>query len=126
LRHAIAIGEGLSRLGVLLGGPPLSLVDMLLSQLKGVQEHDVPLVVCPSQEGGGSFVFLEMWVVPFRSLYSPFLGCFGFFFVFFCNGWQGFHHFLAIFPQKEKDWYDIEHTSLKGMTKRKKAQPPFT
>ncbi len=69
---------------------------------------------------GGSFVFSEMWVVPFCSLYFSFLGCFGVFFFFLWNGWQGFHDFLAIFPQKEKDWYDVEHTSLKGMMKRKK------
>ncbi len=30
---------------------------------------------------GGSFVFLDVWVLPFCSLYSPFFGCFGLFFI---------------------------------------------
>ncbi len=35
LRHAVAVGEGLSRLGLLAGGPPLSLFDMLLATTGG-------------------------------------------------------------------------------------------
>jgi len=31
LRHAVAVGEGLFRLGLLLGGPALSLFDTLLA-----------------------------------------------------------------------------------------------
>ncbi len=31
LRHAVAVGEGLSRLGLLAGGPTLSSFDMLLA-----------------------------------------------------------------------------------------------
>jgi hypothetical protein len=30
---------------------------------------------------GGSFVFLDVWVLPFYSLYSPFFGCFGLFLI---------------------------------------------
>ncbi len=44
MRRVVAVGEGLSRLGILSGGPPLSLFDMLLAT-EGVQELD--LVVCP-------------------------------------------------------------------------------
>jgi hypothetical protein len=32
LKHVVAIGEVSSRLGILLGGPPLSLFDMLLTK----------------------------------------------------------------------------------------------
>ncbi len=122
----LAIGEGLSRLGVLLGGPPLSLVDMLLSQLKGVQELDVPLVWSTLPTRVGSVVFLDVVPSILFLVFTLFWVLWVLFCFVFCNGWQGFHHFLAIFHQKEKDWYDVEHTSLKGMTKRKKAQPPFT
>jgi len=46
LKHVIVVSEGLSRLGVFLGGSPLSLFDILLT-IRGVQELEVPLVVCP-------------------------------------------------------------------------------
>jgi hypothetical protein len=42
-----------------------------------------------------------MWVIPFHSLYSPiFLGVL--WFIYFSKWLAGFHHFLAIFHQKEK------------------------
>ncbi len=56
LKHAIAVGEGFSKLGILSKGPPLSLFDMLIAR-KGVQKLDFPLVVCLL---GGSFIFLDM------------------------------------------------------------------
>jgi hypothetical protein len=63
LKHAVAIGEGLSKLSMILsGGPSISLFDMLLAT-GGVQELDVPFVFCPFgcfALLGGSFVFLDM------------------------------------------------------------------
>jgi len=56
LKHAIAVGEGFSKLGILSKGPPLSLFDMLIA-IKGVQKLDVPLVVCLL---GGLFIFFDM------------------------------------------------------------------
>ncbi len=115
----------MSRLGVLLGGPPLSLVDMLLSQLKGVQEHDVPLVVCPSQEGGGSFVFLEMWVVPFRSLYSPFLGCFGFFLCVFLQWLAGFSSLSGYISPERKGLVRCRTHITQGDDEKKESPAPL-
>jgi len=75
LRHAVAVvGEGSFRLGVLSGGPPLSLFDMLLETARGggrggVQQLDVPLVVHPI---GWFFCLLGCGVLPFCSFYSPF------------------------------------------------------
>jgi hypothetical protein len=44
LKCVVAIGEGFYKLGILSGGPPLSLFDMLL-RTRGAWELDVPLVV---------------------------------------------------------------------------------
>jgi hypothetical protein len=46
LKHDIVIGDSFYKLGVLLGGPSLSLFDMLLAIGKG-SRLNVPLVVCP-------------------------------------------------------------------------------
>jgi len=59
--------EGLSRLGILSGGPSLSLFDMLLAT-EWVQEFDVPLVVCPlwwfiCLLGHGSFHFVPCFAL---------------------------------------------------------------
>jgi hypothetical protein len=35
LKHVVAIGKGSSKLGILIGGPPLSLFDMLLVIRRG-------------------------------------------------------------------------------------------
>jgi len=56
LKHAIAIGEGSSRLGVLAKGPPFSLF-ICFSWREGFEKLDVPLVVTLL---GGSFVFLDV------------------------------------------------------------------
>ncbi len=86
MRHVVAVGEGLSRLGILSGGPPLSLFDMLFAT-EGVQELDVPLVVCPlwwfiCLVGHGSFSFC--------SLFCPFGGA-------LVNLWSaGFHHIVTL------------------------------
>jgi hypothetical protein len=44
LRCVVVIGEGSSRQGILSGGPPLSLFDMLLATRRG-WELDIPFVV---------------------------------------------------------------------------------
>ncbi len=54
LKCVLAIGS--SRLGVLLGGPPLSLFDMLLATRRGFENLMFPLW---STKLGGSFVFLD-------------------------------------------------------------------
>jgi len=56
LRHVIAIGEGSSRLGVLLGGSPLSLFDMLLTRGRGFENLMFTLWFTLL---GGLFVFLD-------------------------------------------------------------------
>ncbi len=73
LRCAVAIGEG-----VLLGGHPLSLFDMLVTTTK----RELKNLMFPLWFAllGGSFY----------SLYSPFFGCFG-----FCHDWQEFHHLIS-------------------------------
>ncbi len=77
LRRVIGIGESSSRLGVLLGGSPLSLFDMLLTTWGGSGTW------C-------SFCGLHSWVVlcllgpmffNFVPCISPFLGCFGLFII---------------------------------------------
>ncbi len=73
LRHAVAIGEGSSKLALLSGGPPFSLFDMLLAIRGG---SGTSCSIC----GSPSYVVLSSswtWILPFCSLYSPFLGCFG-------------------------------------------------
>ncbi len=82
MRHVVAVGEGLSRLGLLAGGPPLSLFDMLLATGGGVRELDVPLWFALL---GGSFVFLDMGP-SILFLVFPFFGWQGFINVCQCHG----------------------------------------
>jgi hypothetical protein len=52
LRQVVVVGEGFNRLGILIGGPPLLLFDML--DLRGSET-----LMCPMWFAG-SFVFLEV------------------------------------------------------------------
>ncbi len=66
MRHAVAVGEGLCRLGLLAGGPALSLFDMLLATTGGEVGFEnliSPCVVCSLRWficllGHGSFHFV--------------------------------------------------------------------
>jgi len=71
LKHVIAIGEGSSRLGVLLGGSPLSLFDMLLRRGRGFGNLMFTLWFTLV---GGLFVFLDACLSILFFVFPLFLG----------------------------------------------------
>jgi len=92
LKHVIVVSEGLSRLGVFLGGSPLSLFDMLLTTRGGSGTWCSPCVVCPLRwficllGCGSSILFLA----------SGFLGA-------LVNFWLAGFHQLGIAYKMEQD-----------------------
>jgi hypothetical protein len=96
LRCDVGVGESLSKLGVLSRGLPLSLLDMLL-----VIGGELKNLIFPLQFAflDGSFVFLDVGVLSFCSLYSPFLGV-----LWFSYGWQGFIKLKVSYMQWPLQW----------------------
>ncbi len=75
-RRVVVIGEGSFRQNIFLGGPPLSLFDMLLVT-EGFKNLMFPLWFTLL---GGSFVFLDTGP-SILFLAFPLLGCFGLFMI---------------------------------------------
>jgi len=96
LRCDVGVGESLLKLGVLSRGLPLSLLDMLL-----VIGGELKNLIFPLQFAllDGSFVFLDVGVLSFCSLYSPFLEV-----LWFIYGWQGFLKLKVSYIQWSLQW----------------------